>query len=109
MTSHNLHLSTLPTRTRWLAAWLAGVVLALSVLAVAPHAHEALHADAHDEDHACVITWFHQGVDFPLASPEAPTPVVGRWGSVSVAQVEPDVTAPRYLHLPGRAPPAWVG
>lgn len=96
----------LPTRlSRVGALLLTGTVLMLAVLAANPTAHHWLHADADQQDHECAITLYAQGVT---------TAVVGvalaivAWRLLGLSQgagIELLLSAPRFLHLPGRAPP----
>ena len=77
----------------------------LAILAASPAAHHWLHADADHEDHECAITLYAQGitsavVGFALA--------IVTWCLLGLARsvrVELFLSVPRYLHLPGRAPP----
>ena len=63
-----LHRSAHPEPLRrLLAAGVAGLVLALSVLAASPSLHAWLHPDAGHADHACAVTLFLQGMTAPAA------------------------------------------
>ena len=95
-----------PTRlSRACALLLTGTVLLLAILAASPAAHHWLHADADHDDHECAITLYAQGI--------APAGIVFVlaivvWRLLGLAQragTEWFVSPPRYLHLPGRAPP----
>jgi len=88
-------------------AWLAAaVVVMLAFLALSPETHEDLHCDAHQPEHVCAITLFAQGVTTPLA---AVTLAVGVWRLLHAASEGRKifVQAPAFIHLPGRAPPAF--
>lgn len=61
MTAARHHLP--PGPARWLALGLAGLVLVLGLLTVAPTAHDHLHGhDDHSGEHSCAVVLFAQGV-----------------------------------------------
>ncbi len=92
---------------RLLAAGLALLVLALTLLATAPGLHAALHSDCNEphDDNACAITMFAQTADLvdnpatiaaPL--PAAPEPVLPSQEALP--------GTPPYQHRPSHGPPA---
>lgn len=95
-----------PTRlSRVCALVLTGLVLLLAILAASPTAHHWLHADADHEGHECAITLYAQGI---TAAAAVVTLAVVTWRLLGFSQnagAELFLAAPRYLHLPGRAPP----
>lgn len=86
-------------------------MLLLTVLAVSPQFHTALHGHADDyaaaitQDEGCVVTLFAAGV---TAAP-APLLVVAPPQTQLRAEISPQseifVSPPRYLHQPERGPP----
>lgn len=94
---------------RIVAAACAALVLALTIFAASPVAHEALHDDhAHGdtEEHACAVVLFASGVSLPVGpihiSP--PTELVAAVSPATAAEVF--LVSPRYLRQPERGPPA---
>jgi len=92
---------------RLLAAGLALLVLALTLLASAPGLHAALHGDSSEvhDDNACAVTMFAQSADLvdcpvTLAAPlpAAPEPVLPRQETLP--------GNPPYQHRPSHGPPA---
>jgi len=84
--------ASLPARpsagTRWLAGFCAVLVWVLGLFAASPELHAALHADADQADHDCVITWFSHGPDTGLADPIAVArPLVRPLDRAPVAEV----------------------
>lgn len=103
---------------RLLAAAGVLLVLALSVFAASPTAHEWLHESGHAADHdhghaepsedGCAVVLFASGVSLP-AAPAALTPPLTIEGGVSpVTAAEVYLIAPRYLRHPERGPPAHL-
>lgn len=111
---------------RGIAVLLAGLVLALGVLAWMPDLHARLHAavthsdcaqapgstadDAHPaapaDDSACVVTLFAQGLTTPVAPP---LPLPPRTLAEITPAALPEIAlppAPDRLHPPALAPPA---
>ncbi len=111
-----------------LAAGCALLVFGLGLMAVNPTLHDLAHghapdatpapcgcAHSHDEeqeagdpgdaDHSCAVVLFAQGVALatPAIAPAAPPEF--RSEPTSAAAKETLLTAPRYLHQPGRGPP----
>ncbi len=90
---------------RLVAALGVGLVLVLSVLAASPRLHEWLHPDADQPGHVCAITLFHHGV-VRASVPVVLTAAAVRWVTRrDVLPPAPDLVAPRYRLIPGRAPP----
>jgi hypothetical protein len=91
---------------RLLAGGSAALVLMLSLLAVSPEAHEALHACDHDlVEEACPVVLFAAGVELPPVAPVvvAPTPVAE--APAAVRETIVFLSEPRYLRQPERGPP----
>ncbi|MEY3774851.1 MAG: hypothetical protein RLZZ129_1631 [Verrucomicrobiota bacterium] len=106
------------------------LVFGLGLMAVNPALHDLAHGHAHepaptgcgcghhhgvdpnaagdtaDADHLCAVVLFAQGITFAVETIAPAThPVV--WHETVFAAVEEALlTAPRYLHQPGRGPPA---
>jgi ABC-type Co2+ transport system permease subunit len=95
-----------PTRlSRACALLLTGTVLMLAVLAASPAIHHWLHADADHADHECAITLYAQGVTTAVAGVALAVVVWRLLGESGSARIALFLSAPRFLHLPGRAPP----
>jgi hypothetical protein len=106
---------------RSLAAAGAALVLALTVFAASPAAHEWLHAagsgcsHAHGHDHGrgggadddagCAVVLFASGVDLPVEPAAALPPRLVAQGVTPVTAAEPWLVSPRYLRQPERGPP----
>ncbi len=107
---------------RALAAAGAGLVLALTVFAASPAAHEWVHAaagscsgHAHGHDHGpattgdddagCAVVLFASGVDLPVGPASALPPRLVAQGVTPVTAAEPLLVSPRYLRQPERGPP----
>lgn len=102
---------------RGLACLLAGIVIALGLLAVEPRAHAWLHADtphgacpSHSasapESHTdCPVALFAQGVVTPLEGPSLAAVALSVERAVFPAQRELLLSNPPFWHLPGRGPP----
>lgn len=93
---------------RMLAAGCAGLVLALTIFAASPSAHELLHDDDHEHavaEDTCAVVMFASGVSLPVAplSITPPTNVVQGVSPVTAADVF--LVSPRYLRQPERGPP----
>lgn len=82
------------------------LLFVLLAASASPVLHEWLHGDAPSRsDHSCAIVWFASGVTF--ASAAIVVVAAPRWREATWALlVTADVASPRYLRLPGRAPPA---
>jgi len=95
-----------PTRlSRVCALLLTGTVLMLALMAASPAAHHWLHADSDHENHECAITLYAQGITTALVGVAL---AVVAWRQLELSQsaaTELFLAAPRFLHLPGRAPP----
>jgi len=81
-------------------------ILAITVLASSPHAHEALHSDAGTPEHTCIIALFEKGtVDFTESPFYLVTPGLAVIATLSITRATFSWTPPRHwLHI-GRAPP----
>lgn len=105
---------------RSLAAAGAALVLALTVFAASPAAHEWLHATAgtchgHGHDHGpatsgdddagCAVVLLASGVDLPVEPAAALPPRLVARGVTPVTAAEPLLVSPRYLRQPERGPP----
>jgi hypothetical protein len=95
---------------RFLAAGCAALVLALTVFAASPAAHDWLHVDADGSqssgDDACAVALFSSGVALPVGPIAVPLPL--EWqntGAPGFAQTV-CLISPRYLRQPERGPPA---
>jgi hypothetical protein len=96
----------LPTRLSLACAlFLTGTVLMLAILAASPDAHHWLHAEADHADHECAVTLFAQGVTTAAVAVALAVVISRLLGLSRSARVELFLSAPRFLHLPGRAPP----
>lgn len=93
---------------RLLAVGCAALVLALTVFAASPVAHESLHD--HTDGHAaesddCAVVMFASGVSLPVGplAIAPPIPIGGGDSRVEVAEIF--LVSPRYLRHPERGPP----
>jgi hypothetical protein len=89
-----------------IAALLSIAILEVSLLAVSPHAHEEVHADADHHDHVCAVTLATQGFCDTAALPPvvaAPTAFARDAIAIGYGYIW---TAPDYWHVPAQAPPA---
>ena len=98
---------------RLVAAGCAGLVLALTVFAASPVAHELLHEDEHAEDVAvddrCAVVMFASGVSLDVAPLAVTPPTTAVQGISPVTAAEVFLATPRYLRQPERGPPqSWV-
>ena len=109
----HLRSSTVPDLLRRLgAAGVAALVLALSVFAASPTAHEWLHECEHapateqSSEDACAVVLFASGVSMPIdrIAVREPMAVVDAISPVTAAAVY--LISPRYLRRPERGPPA---
>lgn len=100
------------SRLQGALAWLlAGLVLALSLLAAAPSLHERLHprdpakaAAAHD-DAGCAVTLFGHGVTTPPDLPRVAAPAAAWHAGTPRVGEDLRLSAAPHLHPPGRGPP----
>ena len=84
---------------------LTGIVLLLAIMAASPAVHHWLHADSDQQDHECAITLYTQGVAVAVGSVALAIVVWRLLGLSQGAGIELFLRVPRYLHIPGRAPP----
>ena len=92
---------------RIVAAGCAALVLALTIFAASPAAHNWLHADdgAAQRDEGCAVELFAAGVA-PLAGPvQVAAPAAAPADVSSVPAIEFFLVSPRYLRQPERGPP----
>lgn len=117
-------LQPMPSPSRRIVAVLsAGLVLALTLFAASPVAHEWLHsaekqhtcpehgktqpaAPAASEPHDCAIVLFASGVDIPVAPLALTPPRLVAAGISPVTAAAVYLVSPRYLRQPERGPPA---
>lgn len=95
---------------RALALGCATLVLALTIFAASPIAHQWLHSDdVAQGDHDCAVVLFASGVSLPVG-PIHIAPPQEAIGAVSPATAaEIFLVSPRYLRQPERGPPAsWM-
>ncbi len=103
-------LTDLPRRI--LASGVAALVLALSILAASPTAHEWIHSE-HDHvpvadlqgEHACAIVLFASGVSLPLDTISVASPLAFTLAISPETAAEVHLVSPRYLRRPERGPP----
>ena len=95
------------TLRRLAAAGAAALVLALTIFAASPVAHDWLHESGNgDSESGCAIVLFAGGVSLPLDLP-AVTPPVAATGTITPATAaEVFLVTPRYLRQPERGPPS---
>jgi hypothetical protein len=98
--------SPLELGRRCLAAGLAALVLALTIFAASPVAHDLLHKqDAPQSEDRCAVVLFAGGVSAPLGLIVIAAPAT-EWRTAPVARAaEIFVSSPRYLRQPERGPP----
>ncbi|HVS53637.1 MAG TPA: hypothetical protein VHD62_14880 [Opitutaceae bacterium] len=91
---------------RLVAAGCAALILALTVFAASPAAHDWLHAKdgAHGDDH-CAVVLFASGVSLPLGAIAALPPTATIRAAAVPAAEEIYLASPRYLRQPERGPP----
>ena len=97
---------------RALALGCAALVLALTIFAASPSAHDFLHDHDHChavDDEGCAVVMFASGVSLPVA-PFALTPPTDLVQGISpVTAADVFLVSPRYLRQPERGPPSsWV-
>lgn len=91
---------------RLMAGGLAALVLTLSLLAVSPETHHALHAgDSCQAEESCPIVLMAAGVDLPPVAPIVLPPVVLPDVPATLVESTVFVPEPRYLRQPERGPP----
>ena len=94
---------------RFLAGSCAVLVLALSIFAASPVAHELLHTD--DTDHSpvaedgCAVDMFASGVALPVGPLAIIPPTAVSPGRSPVTAADVLLVSPRYLRQPERGPP----
>jgi hypothetical protein len=96
---------------RMLAAGSAALVLALTIFAASPVAHDWLHLDADgaaQADDGCAVELFAAGVSLPLAPISVPLPGETPRAISPAAATEIFLVCPRYLRQPERGPPGLV-
>jgi hypothetical protein len=94
---------------RMLAVACAGLVLALTIFAASPVAHELLHDDEHHSattEDACAVVMFASGVSLPVAPLSIIPPTTVTQGISPVTAAEVFLVSPRYLRQPERGPPS---
>ncbi len=81
-------------------------ILAITVFAVSPHAHEAIHHDAESSEHSCIIVLFEKGsVDSIILAFSVVAPVLAIITRLLITQTTFSWATPRHwLHIE-RAPP----
>lgn len=112
---------SLPTpMQRIVLAACAALVLALTIFAASPIAHDWLHAvekkhTCHEHpapaspatvDHDCAVVLFASGVELPVAPAALTPPRLITQGISPVTAAEFYLVSPRYLRQPERGPPA---
>lgn len=111
---------------RILAAFCAALVLALTLFAASPGAHDWLHAaekqhtcSQHADsapvakstpapaaaDHECAVVLYASGVDLPVGPIALLPPRLAPQGVSPVTAAEVFLVSPRYLRQPERGPP----
>lgn len=91
---------------RLCAAGSAALVLALTILAASPAAHDSLHADRTARtDDGCAVVLFAGGVSLPLDPPALRPPATIVREIAHATAVEVLLVSPRYLRQPERGPP----
>jgi hypothetical protein len=108
---------------RLIAAGSAALVLALTIFAASPAAHDWLHALAEggaphaplhageqaDDDAGCAVVLFAGGVSLPVGPAAITPPILAPQGVSPVTAAEVYLVSPRYLRQPERGPPlSWV-
>lgn len=91
---------------RAVAGALAAIVFGLGLLAVAPAAHEHLHADAHHGEHTCAVVLFAQGVLATGVALLLAAPM--RHPSVALVMPAPVGVADPARRLPPACGPPWA-
>lgn len=104
---------TIDRLRRLLALGSAALVFALTILAASPVAHQLLHDDPADHDHAgtvpgddaCAVVLFAGGVSLPVGPVAVIPPTRVPQGVSPVTAAEFYLVSPRYLRQPERGPP----
>ena len=92
---------------RLCAAGCAALVLALTVFAASPSAHDSLHANRTAAgDDGCAVVLFAGGVSLPLDPPVLQPPAAFAREVAHASAGEVFLVSPRYLRQPERGPPA---
>lgn len=93
---------------RVLAGGCAALVLALSVFAASPAAHNWLHLDGdqNGSDDGCAVTLFAGGVSLAPSGIAVPLPIAAPVAEPDAIAAEILLVSPRYLRQPERGPPA---
>lgn len=96
---------------RIVAAIGAALVLALTIFAASPTAHDLLHDHAHGHNHGvgggegCAVTMFADGVSMPVGPVSLAPPRLLPHGVTPATAAEIFLVSPRYLRHPERGPP----
>jgi hypothetical protein len=94
---------------RLCAAGCAALVLALTIFAASPGAHDSLHADGTARtDDGCAVVLFAGGVALPLEAPTLVPPAIVAREIVAARAGDIFLVSPRYLRQPERGPPGRV-
>lgn len=108
---------------RLIAAGSTVLVLALTIFAASPAAHDWLHAaaggcsthaDQHPEgstadDTGCAVVLFAGGISLPVSPAALTPPILAPQGVSPITAAEFFLVSPRYLRQPERGPPlSWV-
>lgn len=102
------HLFSSGVLRRTVAAGCAALVLALTIFAASPSAHELLHDDTHPHavpEDGCAVVMFASGVSLPVAPVSITPPSAVAQTSSPVQATEIRLVSPRYLRHPERGPP----
>ena len=92
---------------RFAAAGGAALVLALTVFAASPVAHDWLHQnDDRNQESGCAVVLFAGGVSLPLETPAVQPPAVATGSVTPATAAEVYLVTPRYLRQPERGPPS---
>jgi hypothetical protein len=95
------------TLRRLAAAGAAALVLALTIFAASPDAHDSLHESGlHDHDSGCAIELFAGGVSPSLDFPAVQPPFAATGSVTPPTAAEVYLVTPRYLRQPERGPPS---
>ena len=92
---------------RVLAGGCAALVLALTIFAASPVAHNSLHVDRAQpaQDDGCAVVLFASGVSLPLGPITVPAPSETPQLVSPATAAEVFLVSPRYLRHPERGPP----
>ena len=92
---------------RLAAAGAATLVLALTIFAASPAAHDWLHdSGISDHDTGCAVELFAGGVSVPLDLPAVQPPPATTGAITPATAAEVFLVTPRYLRQPERGPPS---